>query len=124
MSSELIHEFLVELRDPANPLRSGSQERRPKMQRAILLPKPVSRNNAHARRVQQPTAVELIRRFPRLLRGRARLLRDRDRREEIHRPLRRLARHALHLGEGFVESLCAVEQTFEDGVVFGFIEVV
>jgi len=108
--------------NPIDPLGARRQKRRPKMQRALLLPEPHARNHTNTRRIQQSQTVKLIRLpalLPRLLN---RLLRQSDGGEEIHGPLRRLAVDALHFGKSGVEGAGAGEERGVGGVVFGAVE--
>ena len=60
-SPKLIHKTLMERPNPPHPLRPRRQKRSPEMQRPLLLPESTTRNDAHARRIQEAEAVELVR---------------------------------------------------------------
>jgi hypothetical protein len=108
----------MELRDPAHPLRPRREECRPEVQCPLLLPETIARHDADTRRIQQSQAVILIRMLARLVRGLDRLLREFDCGEQVHRPLRGLALHALHFLEGVVEGVRAFVEGVVDVVVF------
>jgi len=112
----------MKLRNPAHPLRPGCQERRPKVQRILLLPEPRSRHNTDPRPIQQSQTVVLVRGLTLLLRRLDRLLRQRDGGEKVHGSRRRLAGDAFHGGESFVEGLGAGVERFEDVVILFFVE--
>lgn len=114
----------MELDNPSGPLRSGGQERRAEVKGILLLPESRTRHNANTRRLQQPHAVELIRRAALFGRSLARLGRQGDGREQVHGPLRLAALHALHLSESLVEGGGALTQTVEDAVVLLLVQLV
>ncbi len=74
----------MKLPNPPHPLRPRRQKRRPEMQRPLPLPEPAPRHHAHARRVQQPEAVELVRVAAFLFRLRDGARGQRDGRVEVH----------------------------------------
>ena len=78
------HKVLVELHNPARPLRPRRQERSPEVQRALLLSETTTRNNADARRVEHAEAVELVWGAVLLLGLLDGLLGELDGREEVH----------------------------------------
>src|SRR2546423_7670336 len=84
LSPILVHEFLVELYDPSHPFRTRCQKRRSKMHCAFLLSKTCSWHKTYSCRIQQPQAIELVWLTASFLRRLDRLLRQLDRREEIH----------------------------------------
>ena len=88
----------MEPHDPTHPVRARRQKGRPEMQRPFLLPEARAWNDADARGVQEPEAVELVWLSLLSLRLLDGFSRDGDGGEEVHGALSaELGIHPYHL---------------------------
>jgi len=123
-STELIHELLMELLDPAHPLSARRKESRPEMESALLLSEAAAGNDANTGSLEETHAVEVVCVLALLLRGIDGLLRQCDGREQVHGAGGRGAADALHLLESVVEGVGARVEAGVDVVVFLLVELV
>lgn len=120
----LVHKLLVKLDNLANPLRARRKKRSTEMQRALLLAKATSRNDANTRSIQHLQAVKLIRVAALGFGGLNGALGQRNRGEQVHGALGVGALDALHLVKGLVQGLGALAQAVVDVVVLLVVELV
>jgi hypothetical protein len=123
----------MELHNVTNPIRPRSQERRPEMQRSLLLAKSRTSNDTDTCCVKEAEAIELVWRSFFFLGRFHGFGREVDRWEEVHGALwyrlllrrkdnketylRILAFDALHFLECLEESICAFAEAVENAII-------
>lgn len=140
-SSVLLHEFTVELTNPAHPVRTGRQKGRSEMKRPLLLSKPRTGNETDTRCFEEAKTVEFVGGLVVFFGGGDGFVAEGYGGEEVHGALhgtlvkygekgggetysRSLTFHSLHLFESFIQSSRPLLQSLKSGIILFLVKLV